>query len=127
MQIDGGLSLADLRQLIASGGTGRSATIMSNAMRSRILGLLAVSLLTGQISAEAATLQVNGAGILTGALGVSVDGTLYDVTFQDGTCAGLFAGCDDNSDFVFSSATAASSASQALLDQVFQSQFDTTP
>jgi hypothetical protein len=68
----------------------------------------------------APVLQITG-GILTGAGGVNVNGTLYAVSFQDGTCIGLFSGCDSSSDFAFggTSASAAFAASQALLDQVF--------
>jgi hypothetical protein len=56
---------------------------------------------------------------LTGAIGVAVDGILYDVTFQDGTCIALFSGCDENSDFAFQTRDAALLASGALRDQVF--------
>jgi len=69
-------------------------------------------------AAGAATLDVRG-GVLYGATGVSVNGTLYDVSFVDGTCIGLFSGCDSQLDFPFSSAAAAVAASQALLEQVF--------
>ena len=69
-------------------------------------------------AAPAATLSVSG-GQLLGAFGVDVDGQLYDVEFVDGSCAGIFSGCDDVSDFTFQSDAAASSAAQALLDQVF--------
>jgi hypothetical protein len=63
-------------------------------------------------------LQVDANGILTGATGVNVAGTLYDVSFQDGTCISVFSGCDAVSDFTFTQATA-SVASAALLSQVF--------
>lgn len=56
---------------------------------------------------------------LTGATGVSVNGSLYDVEFLDGTCISVFGGCDSDSDFAFSSAVAAKAAGQALIDQVF--------
>lgn len=69
------------------------------------------------ISAQAAVLQVS-AGELTGALGVNVNGTFYDVEFVEGTCAALFSGCDSPDDFTFTTAPAAELASQALLDQV---------
>ncbi|MEO0487895.1 MAG: VPLPA-CTERM sorting domain-containing protein [Pseudomonadota bacterium] len=49
---------------------------------------------------------------------MDVGGTLYDVTFLDGTCTALFDGCDDASDFVFDEASALTAAN-ALLDQVF--------
>ncbi len=80
--------------------------------------------------ANAATLNVIG-GILHGASGVDVGGTLYDVEFLDGTCIGLFSGCDDVSDFTFTNASSAIVAAQALLDQVFldgpSGSFDSTP
>lgn len=76
-----------------------------------------------------AILIVDGSGVLTGATGVDVAGTLYDVQFVDGTCAALFNGCDDATDFTFTTQSAATAASQALLDQVFvngpQGDFDT--
>ena len=68
-------------------------------------------------SANAASLIVSG-GILQGATGVNVDGTLYDVAFRDGTCTALFSGCDEGSDFAFSTYDSAGLAGQALLDQV---------
>jgi len=81
--------------------------------------------------AHAATLLVNASGILTGATGVDVNGTLYDVTFVEGTCSDLFTGCDELSDFTFTTDAAAALASQALLDQVLldgpQGAFDSTP
>ena len=75
----------------------------------------------------AATLNVDGSGQLTGASGVNVGGTLYDVTFVDGTCTALFDGCDDVSDFTFTTRSDALAASQALLDFVFIGDFDSVP
>lgn len=72
-------------------------------------------------------LQINGSGILIGATGVDVSGTLHDVTFKDGTCMALFSGCDSVLDFTFQSETAARAASQALLDQVFVGPFAAAP
>ena len=69
--------------------------------------------------AQAAVLVVDDFGQLTGAEGVDVNGTLYDVTFADGTCAGLFGGCDDAGDFIFNNQAEVVAAAQALLDQVF--------
>ena len=97
---------------------------------SSCLALLLVTFVL-RSSADAATLLVNGSGILTGATGVDVDGTLYDVEFVDGTCVALFDGCDSVTDFTFSSEADALAASQALLDQVFldtaQGDFDADP
>jgi hypothetical protein len=66
----------------------------------------------------AAVLNVDSSGELLGASGVSVNGTLYDVSFQDGTCIALFSGCDDATDFIFNFADA-EDAMSALFDQVF--------
>ena len=84
-------------------------------MREIFLAAVLVLVASG---AQAATLDIIG-GILHGASGVDVGGTLYDVEFVDGTCLGLFTGCDDVSDFTFQSHATAILASQALLDQVF--------
>ena len=69
-----------------------------------------------QVSA-APILQVNSAGILTGATGVNVGGTLYDVTFKEGSCNLVFSGCDPAM-FTFQVQSDAFRAAQALLDQV---------
>ena len=69
--------------------------------------------------ALAATLTVNENGMLTGATGVNVGGTLYDVAFVEGNCATLFSGCDEQPDFLFADAATASAAAAALMDQVF--------
>lgn len=82
-------------------------------------------------TASAATLIVNGSGQLTGATGVLVNGSTFNVHFVDGTCPALFDGCDAASDFTFQTAEDAVTAAQALLDQVFidtaQGQFDSDP
>ena len=70
-------------------------------------------------AASAATLTMDASGILIGATGVTVGGTLYDVVFVDTTCIAAFSGCDSNTDFTFTTESAAISAAQALLDQVF--------
>lgn len=88
---------------------------------SAILATLCVPL-----SAQSATLLVSG-GVLTGALGVNVSGTLYDVTFQDGSCDSLYSGCNESSDFIVES----TSAAIALMNQVFidgaDGNFDSQP
>lgn len=58
-------------------------------MKSTIPGLLAIGLLAGPTAAQAVTWEVTD-GLLTGASGVNVGGTLYDVEFLDGSCAALF-------------------------------------
>jgi hypothetical protein len=77
-------------------------------------------------------LLVNGSGVLTGAQNVHVGGTLYDVTFVDGTCTDVFGGCDSVSDFNFATFADAAAAANALLGQVFVDapsvgNFDTHP
>lgn len=81
---------------------------------------LAVSLfwLTAS-TAFAAVLQVSGSGELTGATNVTVDGALYNVTFVDGTCAAVFSGCNELSDFAFTSSDSAFAAAEALGNEVF--------
>ena len=85
--------------------------------------------------ASAATLIVNGQGQLVGATGVDVNGTLFDVQLADATdarttCAELFSGCDEKSDFAFQTEADALAAASALLAQVFidgpQGNFDST-
>lgn len=70
-------------------------------------------------------------GKLTGATGVTVNGGLYDVRFEDGTCVALYSGCDSPEDFLFQSFDAANAAAVALLEQVFidsaAGPFDTDP
>jgi PEP-CTERM motif len=95
------------------------------------LGILLIAF-TLTSSADGATLLVNGGGLLAGATGVNVGGTLYDVEFVDGTCVALFDGCDAITDFEFTTEPDAVAAAQALLDQVFlnvpgQGTFDDTP
>lgn len=70
-------------------------------------------------SSWATTLLVDGDGQFTGATRVNVGGSLYDVDFKEGSCIGLFNGCDELSDFTFTTETGAKAAAQALLDQVF--------
>jgi len=86
--------------------------------------LLLVS--TSGLAARAATLDVVD-GELVGAFDVVVSGKPYDVSFQDGTCADLFDGCDEVSDFVFQSSSTANAASFALLAQVLVGLYDDDP
>ena len=91
---------------------------------------LLVGLVLMASGAQAATLNVVD-GQLMGASDVLVDGNLYDVQFLDGTCIGLYNGCDEISDFTFQTLTSASLASQALLERVFldgpAGTFDSSP
>jgi hypothetical protein len=82
-----------------------------------LFGIAALGLLPSP--ASAAVQLVDAGGQLIGAKGVSVHGKLYDVAFVDGSCSGIFSGCDQHSDFTFNNATTALAAAQSLLDQVF--------
>jgi hypothetical protein len=67
-------------------------------------------------------------GQLVGASNVEVLGTLYDVSFLEGSCVEAFSGCDNAAeDFDFTDAVSALAAAQALLDGVFIGIFDDTP
>lgn len=80
--------------------------------------LLTTSLIVASTAATATPTLLVQDGKLTGANNVNVGGTLYNVTFQDGTCISVFKGCVQ-SEFVFTTPATASAAAQALLDQVF--------
>jgi len=99
-------------------------------MRQLSLAFAAIAALLIALPTQAATLLVSGF-TLTGATGVNVNGTLYDVSLVDGACSVVFTGCDSNLDFAFTNVTDATAAAQALLDQVFvdglDGPFDTTP
>lgn len=77
----------------------------------------------------APTLLLDGTTLI-GAKGVNVNGTLYDVSFVDGSCVSLFGGCVQ-ANFDFTDEATAVAASWALLDQVFldgpQGAFDSNP
>ena len=100
-------------------------------MRRRALWMVMVLGLMAGSAEASAILIVDSNGILQGATGVTVDGTLYDVEFPDGFCPEVFSGCDAVSDFQFQTSGAATLAAQALLDQVFLDgplgQFDSSP
>ena len=87
--------------------------------------------LLSPVVAGAVTLDVNSTGQITGAQQVDVNGTMYDVAFVDGSCVGLFNGCDGIADFTFSTRDQAVSAASALLTTVFvdgeSGNFDTDP
>jgi hypothetical protein len=53
-----------------------------------------------------------------------VGGSLYDVSFLEGSCAELFSGCDGLDDFQFQDPASVNLATAALLDQVFIGIYD---
>lgn len=85
---------------------------------------LVLSMATTQAQA-APVLNIVG-GKLAGASNVQVGGSLYDVSFVEGSCNSLFGGCDA-SQFAFRSEAAARLAAAALLDQVFIGVYDSQP
>ena len=87
-------------------------------MENNILRVALVLFLLAPLSARAVPiLLTDSSGQLAGATGVTVDGSLYDVYFVEGSCEQVFSGCDSVSDFFFDSATARL-ASLALIDTV---------
>lgn len=94
----------------------------------RTLSVLTVLLLSLVNTANGALiLQTNANGDLTGVSNLDVNGTLYDVTFSEQSCAALYSGCDQAADFVFATRDEALSAAQALMDMVFTGQYDDQP
>ena len=97
---------------------------MKKVWISSVLGVVLV--MTINTYASAANI-IDGSGNLLGATDVNVNGSLYDVMFMDGTCIGLFGGCDGIDDFTFQTIENAVTASHALLDQVFVGLYDEKP
>ncbi len=58
-------------------------------------------------------------GQLVGARNVEANGSLFDVTFADGSCSQLFSGCGSTADFPFTANFEVSGFLTALRDQVF--------
>ena len=87
-------------------------------------GIVGASLLVASSLAQADVLLRIEDGLLSGAGGALVNGTLYDVTLQDGSCNSLQAGC---AEFTFDTLFDAVAAAQALMDQVFVGVYDTVP
>jgi hypothetical protein len=92
--------------------------------------VLVVTICLATSGAQAAALVVVG-GELLGATGVNVGSTVYDVQIVEGTCVDLYDGCDDLSDFTFTTLADAELAGQALFDLVYRDvglgNFDTVP
>ena len=85
--------------------------------RSILSGLMGLLFCVFNVTANAGLIL--SAGQLVGATDVEVDGQLYTVTFQGGTCIDAYDGCDENADFPFATPDLNNAAAQALLDQVF--------
>lgn len=96
----------------------------------RIMFFSLVLLSAYSSSSFSAVLNVEN-GILLGATNVNVNGSLYDVSFIDGSCINLFDGCADLSDFFFTDVASGQAANLALLQQVLidssAGEFDSNP
>jgi len=96
----------------------------------RFMGVSLLLLMSSMSASFGAILNVDN-GTLLGASGVSVNGNLYDVSFQRGSCISLFNGCDEATDFFFTDVGSAAAANLALLNQVFtdtaEGLFDSNP
>lgn len=84
---------------------------------------LSVSALLCSSLSFAVTLQTDANGVLTGAKGVNVSGQYYDVSFEDGTCGGVYPCAGP---FTFNTAALAIAASEALDSQVFTGSYDSS-
>ena len=87
--------------------------------------LSAAALVLGAQGALAApVLQYSGTDLL-GATGVDVNGTLYNVQFENGSCNTVFGVCQNAAPgfFTFDTSSAAIAASNALLSQIGDSVF----
>ena len=87
---------------------------------------LLVGLILLANDARAQTLDIQ-AGRLMGAFGVQVNGTFYDVAFVDGSCVGLFDGCDELSDFVVNDLQDSIAFAQAIENILSNEPFDREP
>ena len=67
-------------------------------------------------TANAVIIEKNSENQITGFSNVSVGSQLFNVSFEYGTCAEVFNGCDSLDDFDFQSVSAAIAGSQAILD-----------
>ena len=83
-------------------------------LNSGLVVVFACVVLAAPTVAESAPMLTISGGVVTGATGLDVNGTFYDVVLMDGTCAALFTGCNNASDFDFSGFVAADPAATAL-------------
>ena len=90
-----------------------------------VAAFLLSSFLLPVVSPAAVVLDVQN-GILMGASGVDVSGTLYDVQFVDGSCNSLLSNCSTSA-FTFHTWQDAVAASFSLDAQVFTGVFDYFP
>lgn len=90
--------------------------------------VIVIAMLATPRAASAAPVLVVDNNRLLGVNNLDIDGQWFNVQFNEGSCVNLFSGCDDATDFDFTTGDNAAAAAQALLDQVFASNvFDTNP
>jgi len=103
--------------------------IIRRTFAAAFVALATMLAMAGQAPANAApVLQVQGTNppILTGIDGIDVNGSLYNVAFEDGTCAGVFGACDA-AHFTFTTQSDSVAAAHALLDAITGTYFDFLP
>lgn len=84
-----------------------------------MLSLVLFTLMLSIPRAQAAPVLDVVSGQLQGAFMLDIDGTSFDVEFVDGTCIGVFDGCDDTDDFAIQTRDTARLAAEALFSFVF--------
>lgn len=89
--------------------------------------VLGAALFLAASGTQAVTLLTDVSGRLTGATGVDISGTSYDVAFRDTTCLAAFGTCDLSTVFAFPTQASAHDALQALMSQVITGVFDSQP
>ncbi|MEE4350423.1 MAG: PEP-CTERM sorting domain-containing protein [Pacificimonas sp.] len=87
--------------------------------RTTLLAVAAGAALSAPANAAVTFVVDQNSGKLLGADDVLVGSDLYDVRFLDGTCAAIFGGCDQASDFALTDQAQAQAAAVALITQVF--------
>jgi hypothetical protein len=93
----------------------------------KLANLVFALMLSVCMNTAQAGLILDSNGQLMGATDVLVDGTLYDVNFVEGSCASVWTGCDEASDFVWQNKEVALLSVVALMEQVFTNSYDVDP
>jgi len=86
-----------------------------NTYRSSLIVLFTILLLSPPAKSA---LILNSDGLVEQITNIEANGTIYNATFHDGTCAELFSGCDEPYDFIFTSETQSLAAGTAMLEQL---------
>ncbi len=107
--------------------------VRPNALQTAMSAFFVALMLLSPFSEASAevSLIIDDAGQMTGATGVTVGTTIFDVSFLDGSCLDRFSGCDDPGNFTFTTLEDASLAAAALEATVFldgkKGNFDSIP